>query len=427
LKLIIQKKEPELQFPVFPHDIVQGLAKRFVDLYTPIRDVPEAFLWLSFITYFGNAISPYAKLNCASSEPRLFGVAIGPSARSHKSTANNLARDLFKGVAAKGVKQNVMEGFGSAEGLLRELGQSPGEPTIIHLDEINILAKKTDTKGSVGISAFHKLFEDHDYKHALAMVTNSVRDVYLSLLSASTQDDFTRTWSAAQADAGFFSRLLLVGADAPDRKNAFPTNPEQTLLNNLIGDVYQTVNSIQKNPAVLTVDADARVLWEKFYDAFGEGPEWNRIDSYGFRLMTIQSILEGRTSVSKTTIQRIIDFLQYEVAVRQLLAPITAENPHAEMEELIRKHLPPGGKSITRRQLSRRTNANRKGIMIFDRALDNLKREGELVIQPQGKTIYYSRSELSPTDAAESTSVVNPVIMKMMTGPIMGSHLCSTG
>src|SRR5690242_21492876 len=132
-------------FPKFPEQIICGIAKEFVDLYTPIREVPPQFLWLAFITYLGNSISKFVRLDSDYSEPRLFGVAIGRSARTKKSTGNNLARDFFRKI--HGNNQHVVEGFGSAEGLLTDLASHAEVPTLIHLDEINILAQKTSIDG----------------------------------------------------------------------------------------------------------------------------------------------------------------------------------------------------------------------------------------------------------------------------------------
>jgi hypothetical protein len=234
-----------LQFPPFPHDIIQGAAKSFVELYAPIRETPSAFLWLSFVTYFGNAISPYIHLDCESSEPRFFGVAIGKSGRTRKSAGNNAARDLFKAIKKEGTTQNIIEGFGSAEGLLSTLergNENEHSPTTIHLDEINVLASKTDIKGSAGIAIFHKLFEDHDYDHPLANGRgSSVRNAFLSLIGASTLEDFTKTWSVKHEDAGFFSRLLLVGGDVGEKRISRPQNPDPEQLTRLVREVHSCI------------------------------------------------------------------------------------------------------------------------------------------------------------------------------------------
>jgi hypothetical protein len=146
----LSKNTIESSFPPFPKGIIHGVAKQFVDLYSPIRETPEGFLWLSFVTYLGNAISPHVRLDCASSEPRFYGVVIGKSGRTRKSAGNNAARDFFKQIKSD---QKIIEGFGSAEGLLNRLGPSESpNPIIIHFDEINLLAAKTDISGSAGIA-----------------------------------------------------------------------------------------------------------------------------------------------------------------------------------------------------------------------------------------------------------------------------------
>jgi hypothetical protein len=337
----LSKTTTESSFPLFPKDIIQGVAQDFVNLYSPIRETPEAFLWLSFVTYLGNAISPYVRLDCASSEPRFYSVVIGKSGRTRKSAGNNVARDLFKQVKAK--DQEIVEGFGSAEGMLVRLGDpnSP-KPAILYLDEMSILASKTDITGSVGIAALHKLFEDHDYDHPLAHDNYTVRNAYLSLIGASTLDDFTKTWSTKHKDAGFFSRLLLVAGDT-DRRIHRPVDPDSDKLAELVRDVKALVSSVIGGSKVFKMDSDADEVWAKFYAEFGDGPEWNRIDTYGFRLMVVQAVLRGEATVTKETVQEVIDFLQYEVAVREAVSPVIAENPVAQMEELIRRHLPRRG------------------------------------------------------------------------------------
>ena len=389
------EKTFESSFPLFPKTIIQGVAERFVGLYSPIRETPEAFLWLSFVTYFGNAISPYVRLNCDSSEPRLFGVVIGKSGRTRKSAGNNAARDLFKKVAPTG--QKIVEGFGSAEGMLRNLGASDvARPTIIHLDEMNILSSKTDINGSAGIAPLHKLFEDHDYDHPLAQGGYTVKNAYLSLLGASTLEDFTQAWSSKHANAGFFSRLLVVAGDT-DKRIPRPVDPDAGELGQLTADVKGLVTQASRAPKVLKLDLEAEAVWAKFYETFGDGPEWNRIDTYGSRLLAVQAILRGEESVTKGNVQQVVEFLRYEVAVREAVSPVIAENAFAQMEELIRRHLPEG-KTIRKRDLEHKTNSHRYGIEIFRRAINNMVNDGELSARIEGKSTLYKRQD-SRTEA----------------------------
>jgi hypothetical protein len=399
----LSKNTTESVFPPFPTVIIQGVAKDFVNLYSPIRETPEAFLWLSFVTYFGNAMSPYVRLDCASSEPRFYSVVIGKSGRTRKSAGNNVARDLFRQVGAK--DQKVVEGFGSAEGMLVMLGEATSpKPAIFHLDEMNILASKTDITGSVGIAGLHKLFEDHDYDHPLAHGNYTVRNAYLSLIGASTLEDFTKTWSAKHKDTGFFSRLLVVAADT-DKRIHRPVDPDAAKLASLVREVKGLVLSVIASPKVFKMDQDADEAWKKFYDAFGDGPEWNRIDTYGFRLMVVQAVLRHEGTVTRDNVQQVIDFLQYEVAVREAVSPVIAENSAAQMEELIRRHLAEG-QTMRKRDLARKTNYQRLGIEIFERAITNMTKNGEIICKMEGKSALLTRATFTEDELPGTSKVV---------------------
>jgi hypothetical protein len=83
-----------------------------------------------------------------------------------------------------------------------------------------------------------------------------------------------------------------------------------------------------------------------------------------------------------------------------------AENVLAKMEELIRRVIPPG-QTLSKRTLQRRTNSCRYGIEVFDRALANMHKNGEILFPVQkGKTILYTRAEID----GEEEAVVSDVI-----------------
>lgn len=401
------KQTTESSFPAFPNAIIQGVARKFVNLYSPIRETPEAFLWLSFLTYLGNAISPHVRLDCASSEPRFYGVAIGKSGRTRKSAGQNAARDVFREAVSD--KQTIVEGFGSAEGLISMLANAASHPTILHLDEINILASKTCISGSAGIAPLHKLFEDHTYDHFLSQTKRIVEGAYLSVISASTLEDFKTTWDVKHQDAGFFSRLLIVVADA-DRRIHRPVDPDAKELTKLVREVKDLVSSVIASPKVFKMNEEADAAWKTFYDQFGDGPEWNRIDTYGFRLMAVQAVLRKEGHVTKANVQQVIDFLQYEVAAREAVAPVLGENAIARMEESIRRFLPEG-RAMTRRQLQRATNANRCGIELFERAILNMTRNGEIKCAPTtGKTVVLTRVSIDDEEDIGPIGVVCDVV-----------------
>ena len=373
------------QFPQFPEDIIRGLAREFVDLYAPIREVLPQALWLSFCTYLGAIVSPYVRLESGSSEPRIYGAIVGRSARTRKSTAASAAKEVFQTAfpetSAEGAALHIVPGFGSSEGLLSELESYPNVPTVVYLDEINILASKTSGEGTVGISAFNKLFNDHDYSHPLASGKGPrFKNAYLSLLGASTIEDFTETWKGKHAAAGFFSRLLLVGADESQIRIPIPKDPDPTTLRALVNGLQHTYQNVRKASLRYQLSTGAEETWGRFYASIGESDEWNRIDTYGMRLMALQTLLEGEDRVTEAIVQRVIDFLHYQVAVRKILSPVIAENALAGLQQRIINAFS-GEKTLTKRQLDRKINAARHGTKLVKEAVAGLVGDGRLKVR----------------------------------------------
>lgn len=121
--------------------------------------------------------------------------------------------------------------------------------------------------------------------------------------------------------------------------------------------------------------------------------------------MALQAVLRGENIVTKENVQQVVEFLQCEVAVREAVSPVIAENPVAQMEELIRRFLQEGT-IMTKRELQRKTNYSRLGIEIFDRAITNMTRNEEITKQEQGKSILYTHAGSSEHDSEASIGVV---------------------
>jgi hypothetical protein len=166
---------------------------------------------------------------------------------------------------------------------------------------------------------------------------------------------------------------------------------------------------VKNKPRTFRLSPDAKQAWEEFYRSFGTEDEWNRIDTYGLRLMTLQTVLENQDEVTVVIVRRVIDFLQWEVAVRNILAPVIADNQAAEMEQKILKALE-GESVLTKRELERKTNACRKGTRLFQTACNALKSDGRITITPDAKhKAVYSRVECDE-DASEDNNVITGVI-----------------
>jgi hypothetical protein len=137
--------------------------------------------------------------------------------------------------------------------------------------------------------------------------------------------------------------------------------------------------------------------------------------------MVVQAVLRHDETVTKENVQQVIDFLQYEVAVREAVSPVIAENSQAQMEELIRRHLP-ASQTMRKRDLARKTNYQRLGIEIFERAIRNMIKNQEITEKTEGKSVLLTRASFKddepPVDSGTSEVGIGDVVTPSEGSPI---------
>jgi hypothetical protein len=109
-----------------------------------------------------------------------------------------------------------------------------------------------------------------------------------------------------------------------------------------------------------------------------------RLDTYALKWMMLLALSQEEFEIDRTTVDRAIDLIEYQLQVRRRYDPIDAENKFAQMEEKIRRYVHGRvGKNVKRRDLFQATNASRTGNYIFEKAIENLVKSGD--IQSVGK------------------------------------------
>jgi len=94
--------------------------------------------------------------------------------------------------------------------------------------------------------------------------------------------------------------------------------------------------------------------------------------------MILLSLSRGDLKVvSADTVRRVTALLDHQLALRQQHDPVDAESQVARLEELVRRELRSKG-PLSRRDLRRHTNADRYGLWMFETALSNLMRAGDI-------------------------------------------------
>jgi hypothetical protein len=382
LDQLASEPQPAGKSVEFPSSAYVGIAGEFAQLYSQYVESPPQFLFMSFLTYLGAVLAD--KVTIASElrpSPRLYTVLLGESATARKSAALDFVDRFFREV----VNINVHYGLGSAEGLAAELESDDGSPRslLLHCDELKLLVDKASQDGSVALPMLTTLFERTVFDNTTKGKKIRVRNGHLSLVAACTTETYGRMWHPSFRDIGFINRLFLVHADAQRRFFSPKPVPEserrrlQDELLELVGAITATVEA-RKRPIELAFDAEAESILQEWYLSLPDSVHTRRLETYGLRLCILLELSQGETrKITKETALAVRDLLNYELTVRRLCDPIDADNAIARLEESIRRVLATYG-PLTERELKQRVNYRRAGVWVFNQALDNLLKSGEV-------------------------------------------------
>jgi hypothetical protein len=213
----------------------------------------------------------------------------------------------------------------------------------------------------------------------------------LAIVANSTLDRFPDLWQSGDTDSGFLSRWMLVVGRATKRLSSPPSVPwdkEQGICERIL-NLRIALEAKAKTDRYLIPFADhkASEIWDDFY-VNGLDPDnrmHNRIDTIGDRLMSILALAQNQFAIAVSTIEAVIEFLRYEIQVREMLCPRVAVNKSAELEQRIMMALPLVGSRATSRDIHRKVHAERYGSELFKKALDGLCEAGRLKKHPTKK------------------------------------------
>jgi len=382
-------------------DIFRGVAKIFADEYASITEVPREFLFWAFLTCFGSLLSEKITLKSALDiEPRLYLLLVGESADVRKSTALKFAVKFFQ---AEMPDFNVAQGVqGSAEGLGKALEKAAA--LLLYVDEFSAIVSKCNAKNSVLLQMLTTMFENTAYENRTKYDIIKIDNGHLAILAASTIETFQKVWTPNFTAIGFDNRLLLI----PGKIAREVSIPNRLSLEAEIRIRRAFKEALEKIDTTKTysLTEEAQGAFDNWYSDLKRRDSIvkKRIDTIALRLLVLFAANEGKEIIDVDIVDRVIAFSEWQIKVREDLAPFDAENDFAEMEEKIRRTLKKKG-SIKEWELQNFTNAKRKGLHIYNYALNNLIKNGEVL--RQGKVLSLLKSPEAAFTSQSTSQGVN--------------------
>jgi hypothetical protein len=354
---------------VFPRQLLTGAAGAFAQTYAEHLEVPAHFLWVSYLTCVGSAVSGLVTLESEiKPSTRVFALLLGESADDRKSTAIAKTVNAFK--------EWVHEfascwGIGSAEGLQKLMVKNSN--LLLVFDEFKQFVSKCKIDGSILLPCVNSLFENTWYESHTSKSDINLNNAHLSLLAASTVQTYERIWDSTFLDIGLPNRLFLVPGKG-ERRFSIPSKVGNLPgLKNDLAEVLRHVGKLGEYP----ITQEARGLYHNWYMSLEPSAHTKRLDTYALRFMVLLTANELKMEVDAKTVQDVITLMDWQLAVRQALDPIDADNRTARLEEKIRRALAKG--NLLDRNLKQIVHANREGLWAYQVAMRNLREAKEIV------------------------------------------------
>jgi len=361
----------------FPY-IMDGAAGHFADVYGSYLEVPKHFLYMSYLTCLGSILADrLTVLTELNPQPRLYTILLGESADDRKSTALIKVVNFFKESLTD---FNVCWGVGSAEGLQRRL--KTDNNLLLCFDELKQFVNKCKIETSVLLPCVNTLFEANFFESNTKTTQVNIDNGKLTFLAASTIQTYEKIWTQAFTDIGFTNRLFLVPGTGTKRFS-IPLKVPQDKKFELAKDLKTLLENVGDR-LELDLSTDAKEVYHDWYMNIPDSIHSKRLDTYALRLMALVAVNEFKQKIDAPIVSKTVRLSDWQLEVRTLYDPIDAETSIGKIEEKIRRQLAKG--SLNDRDLKLAVHAHRSGLWIYNSAIKNLSRFGEIKFDKKTKS-----------------------------------------
>jgi hypothetical protein len=384
---------------VYPYWSWDGtLYQAFAERCAANNHIPRKYYVESLKTVVGAICGHRMQLVDEHDDARFYTVLLSDVGQSGKSTVFKWISQMFEGTCLlnngmalplDAATHNIgcwYGGFGSGVGMIKQFSESARVLQVY--DEITAMVEKFTVKGSgqqfLGI--INTLYESNKPP------TNVTKDtkvkepppaaVWNSILGFSIKAKWEEAFGATNADnSGFFQRLNVVYAE----KIKLKARLRDPRLNDIRDALMKKITPLNESIVFVTIDEQADKRLDDWYGAFIAAHRdfasdvTGRINTYVKRnAVQIAWLLSDSTTEARITddvMKRAIALGEWQWRERLLCQPAEGRNEVARMENKI-KALFKKVSSISRSDAYLKTHAARVGLDVFDRAIENLRREG---------------------------------------------------
>jgi hypothetical protein len=374
-------------YPTFPTWVMKGTSiyENFVKPVCDHNSRIDYFMWIPAMTMLMNYVGPKIKLKAmVGSSPyngAIYEVLIGKAGKANKSSCVDDAKSYFNYMgclmqSSDDVKnadgKTLTITVGSAEGLGTKMQKSNCKNVLLDYDELSNLVSKVGIESSSLASALLLLYEAKAFgnsvkggKESFAIAPNTY---CCSLICNTTTAKFPELWSKlAGKDSGLDDRFMFV------------LEPE-ILPKTRLFKFINTVEAAQKTKVLIDKAIQQEVFdfesWEDNALLNELNEKSNRFALRAQRWAVGIAIDLGLPLVDNDCIERGVEIVKYEIAVKKYLKSYEALTREAEIQLGIHRMLEMNKGRMLKTDLKRNMNAARYGTALWNQSYKGSMNDG---------------------------------------------------
>lgn len=365
--------------------------------YTLKTEPPTVYHFFAGAVAMSSALARnvYFRRGTGTIYPNLGVILVGPSGRVRKTTACNLAIELYQAVGG-----NVLADKVTPESFIEAFRDETEAIGLIYAPELAVfLGKQKYNEGMIPMLT--RLMDNPDHWKSATIMRGEVElhNVGLTFLGASTLDWIQTAIPKDAFGGGFMSRLIFIVQERTPRVFSEPPPKDEKLRRSLLNRLRQM--TLVRGEFKRTDEAFA--WWDKWYKRLTDRVADNkhfagylaRVPEQAWRIAMILAISEGQKSgelvIGVTHFQQAVKILEWVEHMLPNAFDQMSENVAGQDQMSIIQMLKKNGGVMTHSELLRR-NSRRMNKDTFKKYMDTL-RESSLVEYDYKVKQYYLTPE----------------------------------
>jgi hypothetical protein len=300
----------EEPWPTLDPAAFHGIAGRVVHTLEPHTEADPAGLLFSFLAAVGNIVGlgPHAVAEAMPHPVRLFTVLVGLTSKARKGSALAQIRGLLNLVDPTWTAACILPGLASGEALIAEVRDGSGDDLgaadkrrLVEEPEFARLLAVAGRQGSTLSHYIRDAWDGRRLKNRTKRDQQQATGAHISLVGHITREELLRRLDDTEIANGFANRFLFA---LVRRSKLLPEggNLDPAALDDLAGQVGRAVERACR-VGTLTRSPDAKDLWAKAYEDFGDGGEGlaaavtARAEAQALRLSVAYAVLDGSLTI----------------------------------------------------------------------------------------------------------------------------------